>query len=128
MLRHNLDVMHIEKNICENILGTLLSMDGKNKDIVKARQDLEDKNIRRELHLEKNSDGSYTFQATHYTLSKKKKQEFWEFLKSVKFLNGYAFYISRCVNVNEGKVLGLKSHDCCVLLQRLLPIGIRGCL
>ncbi|XP_056688501.1 uncharacterized protein [Spinacia oleracea] len=27
LLRHNLDVMHIEKNVSENILGTLLSMD-----------------------------------------------------------------------------------------------------
>jgi hypothetical protein len=24
LVRHNLDVMHIEKNICESILGTLL--------------------------------------------------------------------------------------------------------
>jgi hypothetical protein len=35
-LRHNLDVMHIEKNICESILGTLMNIDGKTKDIVKA--------------------------------------------------------------------------------------------
>ncbi|XP_042941123.1 uncharacterized protein LOC122275881 [Carya illinoinensis] len=31
-LRHNLDVMHIEKNICDSVLGTLLSIDGKSKD------------------------------------------------------------------------------------------------
>ena len=29
ILRHNLDVMHIEKNICDSIVGTLLSIDGK---------------------------------------------------------------------------------------------------
>ncbi|XP_004510005.1 uncharacterized protein [Cicer arietinum] len=28
-LRHNLDVMHIEKNICDNIIGTLLEIEGK---------------------------------------------------------------------------------------------------
>ena len=30
--------------------------------------------------------------------------------------------------MNEGKISRLKSHDCHVLLQWLLPIGIRGCL
>ena len=32
ILRYNLDVMHIEKNICDSIIGTLLSIDGKSKD------------------------------------------------------------------------------------------------
>lgn len=50
-IRHNLDVMHIEKNICDNILGTLLSIDGKNKDTDKARLDLEKIKIRKNLHL-----------------------------------------------------------------------------
>ncbi|KAG8501438.1 hypothetical protein CXB51_003791 [Gossypium anomalum] len=31
-LRHNLDVMHIEKNVCENIIGTILNVDRKLKD------------------------------------------------------------------------------------------------
>ena len=31
-LRHNLDVMHIEKNICDSIIGTLLNIEGKTKD------------------------------------------------------------------------------------------------
>ncbi|GJW85274.1 tetratricopeptide-like helical domain, DYW domain protein [Tanacetum coccineum] len=32
LLRHNLDVMHIEKNMSDNIMGTLLGLDGKTKD------------------------------------------------------------------------------------------------
>lgn len=31
-LRHCLDVMHIKKNICDNLIGTLLSVPGKTKD------------------------------------------------------------------------------------------------
>ncbi|XP_071679830.1 uncharacterized protein [Lolium perenne] len=31
-LRHNLDVMHIEKNICDNLLGTFMNIQGKTKD------------------------------------------------------------------------------------------------
>ncbi|XP_074364848.1 uncharacterized protein LOC141705880 isoform X2 [Apium graveolens] len=49
LLQHNLDVMHIEKNVCDNIIGTLLDIEGKSKDNLKARKDLEDLNIREEL-------------------------------------------------------------------------------
>ncbi|XP_028087238.1 uncharacterized protein LOC114287975 [Camellia sinensis] len=57
-LRHNIDVMHVEKNFSENVVGTMLGIDGKNKDTDKARMDLEDMNIRKELWLTKNPDGS----------------------------------------------------------------------
>ena len=40
-LRHNLDVMHIEKNIRENLLGMFLNIEGKTKDTVSSRLDLE---------------------------------------------------------------------------------------
>ena len=30
------------------------------------------------------------------------------------------------MNTNKGTILGMKSHDCHVLLQRLLPVAIRG--
>ena len=47
------------------------------------------------------------------------------FLKSIKFLDRYAANISKCVNIEDRKILGLKIHDFHVLLQRLLLIGIR---
>ena len=40
ILRHNLDVMHIENNICDSIVGTLLSINGKSKDYMNKRLDL----------------------------------------------------------------------------------------
>lgn len=55
-LRNCLDVMHIEKNIFENLIGTLLGVDGKSKDTEKSRRDLEDMGIRKELHLKKRAD------------------------------------------------------------------------
>ncbi|XP_060194586.1 uncharacterized protein LOC132623787 isoform X2 [Lycium barbarum] len=124
-LRHNLDFMHIEKNICESILGTLLDIDGKTKDTDKARKDLKDMNIRKELWLKQ--DGSnYTMPAACYNMTKKEKKEFWAFLKSVKFLDGYASNISGCVSVDDAKINRLKSHDYHVWLQRLLPVALRG--
>ncbi|KAL0005925.1 hypothetical protein SO802_013486 [Lithocarpus litseifolius] len=50
-LRHNLDVMHIEKNVMDNILGTVLNLKDWTKDNYKARLDLADMGIRSELHL-----------------------------------------------------------------------------
>ena len=46
-IRHVLDVMHCEKNLCANILKTLLDMN----DNLGSRQDVEDLNIREELWL-----------------------------------------------------------------------------
>ena len=37
LVRHNLDVMHIEKNVCDSIVGTILNLPGKTKDGVKSR-------------------------------------------------------------------------------------------
>lgn len=42
MLCHNHDVMHIEKNVIDNIPGTLLDVKGKTKDHIKARHDLKE--------------------------------------------------------------------------------------
>jgi hypothetical protein len=50
LLPHNLDVMHTEKNICENILWTLLGVEGKTKETTNARLDLHDMGIRPQYH------------------------------------------------------------------------------
>ncbi|KAL0013741.1 hypothetical protein SO802_000810 [Lithocarpus litseifolius] len=49
-----------------------------------------------------------------------------DYLGFVKYPDGYAANISRSVNAKNGRLSGLKSHDCHVLLQRILPIGLRG--
>jgi len=65
----NLDVMHIEKNICMNLLGTLLQIEGKTKDTISARLDLQDMGIRRELHL-KDKGSSYEIPTSMLYLEK----------------------------------------------------------
>ena len=39
-LRYNLDVMHIRKNVCDSLLGTILDIAGKKKDTDKSCIDL----------------------------------------------------------------------------------------
>ncbi|XP_025647606.1 uncharacterized protein [Arachis hypogaea] len=88
LLRHNLDVMHIEKNICENIVGTLLNLEGKSKDHLKVRLDLVDMEIRHELHP-KNIGLNKTFlPPAHFTMSSKEKCVFCCILKNVKLPKG----------------------------------------
>src|SRR4051812_36502827 len=53
---HSLDIMHITKNVCESLFGTLLNMPEKTKDGPKARNDLEFISIRRELHPPSDND------------------------------------------------------------------------
>ncbi|XP_017223512.2 uncharacterized protein LOC108199985 [Daucus carota subsp. sativus] len=48
-VRHCLDVMHIEKNVCDNIIGTLLNMRFKSKDSVASRLDMVDMGVRHDL-------------------------------------------------------------------------------
>ena len=48
MLRHNLDVIHIEKNVCDNLIYTSLT-DSKRTDHLNARKDLQVMNIRKDL-------------------------------------------------------------------------------
>ena len=38
--KHNIDVMHVEKKISKSTYGTLLGIEGKNKDTDKAQIDL----------------------------------------------------------------------------------------
>jgi hypothetical protein len=87
-LRHNLDVMHIEKNICDSVLGTLMNINGKTKDKYKARLDLHEMGIRKELHLQRNGT-KVTMPLAKYTLTRdQKKKGYGNWLKGVKFSDG----------------------------------------
>ena len=50
MIRHNLNVMHIEKNVFDNIFNTLLCVPSKTKDHIKGKHDLRELGIRSKLH------------------------------------------------------------------------------
>ncbi|KAL5563419.1 hypothetical protein UlMin_033166 [Ulmus minor] len=124
-LKHNLDVMHIEKNVCDSLLGTLLADPHKSKDTDNARRDLVKLGIRHELHLFE--DGNKLMKpAADYTFSEANRRKFCRFIRSVKFPDGFASNMSKKVTHNDSRLLGLKSHDCHVIMQRLLPVGCRS--
>src|SRR5688572_28447266 len=83
-LRHNLDVMHVEKNICESLIGTILNISGKTKDTIKAMLDLKDLGIKKELQFREDGD-SCEMPHARYTLSTEQKKAFCGFFQEVKF-------------------------------------------
>ncbi|XP_059632538.1 uncharacterized protein LOC132275143 [Cornus florida] len=127
LVRHNLDVIHIEKNICESIIGTLLNIKGKSKDGLKSRRDLEEMGIRGDLHPQ-DSKGKHFLPPAPHTLKKEEKQLFCKRLQQLKLPDGYSSNIGTHVSLDECKVVGLKSHDYHVLMQQLLPVALRGIL
>ena len=108
--------MHVEKNISESTFGTLLGIEGKNKDADKARKDLKNMGIRSVLHLKERPDGSFDKPRAFFSLYPEERDGIYEFLKLVKYPDGYATNISRLVNTRNGRLLNLKSHDYHMLL------------
>ncbi|XP_057249371.1 uncharacterized protein LOC125495692 [Beta vulgaris subsp. vulgaris] len=125
LVRHNLDVMHIEKNVCETLLATLLDIKGKSKDNLNARHDLKEMKIRKSQHAKERDDGSWEIPPAPYTLSLEEKKKLCTFLTSVKFPDGYASNISRNSLLRERKLAWFENHDFHVIMEHLLPLAIR---
>ncbi|XP_021724321.1 uncharacterized protein LOC110691691 [Chenopodium quinoa] len=89
--RHHLDVMHIEKNVCDNVLGTLLDIPRKSKDHHKARLDLQELGIRQELHPVDAGDKQYVLlPKASFSMTKEEKSIFCSVLKKAKLPQGCA--------------------------------------
>ncbi|BBG93427.1 hypothetical protein Prudu_001433 [Prunus dulcis] len=117
-VRHALDVMHIEKNVCDSIIGTLLEIPGKNKDGIAARLDLLNMGVKTDLQPQ------YGERRTRlppgpWNLSRAEKREVPE---------GYSSNIKKSCIFTRFKTSCLKSHDCHTLMQQLLPVAIRSVL
>jgi hypothetical protein len=78
-LPRNLDVMHVEKNVCENILCTLLNVPGKTKDTHNATLDLFDMGIKHHLHLQEKGNNSVSAPPAPYVLVEDQKSNFASF-------------------------------------------------
>ncbi|XP_061371520.1 uncharacterized protein LOC133314095 [Gastrolobium bilobum] len=125
LLRHNLDVMHIEKNVCDNIIYTLLNDSAKSKDHMNARKDLKEWDCKPDLWPDAN--GRYP--PAMYTMTNQGKKAFLCTLKNISVPDGFASNISRCIDVEPLRFNGmLKSHDCHILMHQLLPLAMRTAL
>lgn len=93
-MRYNLDVMHIEKTIFDNIMNTLLNVPRKTKNNRKSREDLPDIFSRSELHIKSNGKVSVPI----FRLSSEAKTSLFNWVASeVKFSDGYVLNMPRCI-------------------------------
>ena len=89
LLRHNLDPMHIEKNVFENIAHTLLNVSKRSKDNLNARLDLQQLKIRQDQHPDLTGSKPY-LPLTLYYLDSHGAKMFCQVLKDARFPEGYA--------------------------------------
>ena len=126
LLRHNLDVMHIEKNYFDNLFNTVMDVTGKTKDSVKARMDLPEYCRRKELWLQEKQNNKFFKPKASYSFTRDQKRKICEWVEQLKMPAGHASNLGKCVDMEHGKLHCMKSHDCHVFMETLLPIAFSG--
>jgi Domain of unknown function (DUF4218) len=126
VVRHVIDIMHIEKNVCDSLIGMLLDIPSKTKDTLQAQKDLKCLKLRQDLHPKDMVVDDKYLGPTSYSMSKVKKIAMCKCLHGIKVPSGYSPNIKRLVNMKDLKLTGMKSHDCHVMMTQMLPIAIRG--
>ncbi|CAM8979456.1 unnamed protein product [Rhodiola kirilowii] len=127
-LRHNLDVMHIEKNVFENLFNTIMDVKGKTKDDgVKCRKDIKLYCRRPELEL-KMRRGRMVAHKGKYQLTREQQKIVLIWVQSLQFPDGFSSNLGNKVDLNALKLVGYKSHDAHVFIERLMPIAFKGFL
>jgi hypothetical protein len=76
------------RRMCEALVDTLLDIPGKTKDTLKARMDLEEMKLRKDLHHETLENGSKKLPTACYTLSKQEKMSLCNCLHRIEVLTG----------------------------------------
>jgi len=99
-------VMHVEKNVCDSLIGTLLNIQGKTKDGVNARLDLVKMKIQEDLAPREVGRHTYLPPAC-YTMFRQEKISFCLCLKSVKVPQGYSSNIHILVSMQDLRLVGL---------------------
>jgi len=102
-VRNAIDVMHLSKNLCVNLLG-FLGVYGKSKDTLEARRDMQQLAGRQGLQPEKRDKGCHYLKPASYNLSKEEKKSMFDCLNSIKVPSGYSSNIQGIINVKEKKI------------------------
>ncbi|XP_024178346.1 uncharacterized protein LOC112184315 [Rosa chinensis] len=126
-VRHNLDVMHIEKNVCDALIGTLLNIPGKTKDGVAARLDMVAMGIRAGLKPKIGGEKEKLPLASWNLMLEEKKTVCKSFF-GMKLADRLCSNVKSLVSMDDLRLVGMKSHDCHTVLHHLLPIAIRSVL
>jgi hypothetical protein len=122
ILPHNIYLMHQEHNIAKSIISMCFDVTGFLKDNANARKDLAALYNCHLLEPKRNAKGNLKRPRAPYYLKPTERKEILRWLKKLKFLDRYVSNIKQTVNVNTGKLNGLKSHDYHIIIDRLMPV------
>jgi hypothetical protein len=116
--------MHQEYNVAESIISTCMDIMGKIKDNFKDWRDIP--HVCNCPSLELDERGGKP--CAPFVLKVKDRKEVMRWMKRLKFPDVYTAGLKRCVNMMAGKIHRLKSHGCHIIMERLLPVTLRGYL
>ena len=125
LLRHNIDVMHNEKNVFDNVFNTILNVKGKTKDDLKSRRDIEELCKRPELHMKPNDSKK---PKACYELDNNQVKAVLKWVEGLRFPDGISSNLRRCVDFKNGRLSGMKSHDCHIMMENLFPVMFKELL
>ena len=100
-----------------------MDVTGKIKDNEKARQDMEIWCNRKELELKPQPNGKLLKPKACFSLTSQEAKAVCRWLKELRMPDGYSSNLARCADPNTGKLHGMKSHDCHIFIEQLLPIA-----
>jgi hypothetical protein len=80
------------------------------------------------FHLVQKNNGKWDRPRAPFCIHKNDKVIVLQWFKELKFPDAYATNIRRGVDLLKKKILGLKSHDYHIFMERLLPVAFRGFL
>ena len=125
-MRHLLDVMHIERNICDSLLKLLFGA----KDTAASRRDMEEERIRQHLWVRRGPvpGGNYIKPPAPYVLTKDEQKIFLDQLAGITLPTGYCGPMQK--HILQNRIGNMKSHDFHIFFQFILPVCLRhlmGC-
>ncbi|GKB05969.1 hypothetical protein Tco_0834202 [Tanacetum coccineum] len=100
-------------------------MNDKSKDTTKARQDLKNLGIRSELWLGQNKNEKCSKPHDKYSFTPDNRKKFCQFIKGVKLPDGFRSKFKHKEIDNDSNITGMESHDCHIMMQRLLSYGLQ---
>ncbi|KAI5334524.1 hypothetical protein L3X38_024657 [Prunus dulcis] len=105
-VRHVLDIMHIEKNVCDSITSILLEIPEKNKDGITTQLDLLNMWVKTDLQLEY-GERHTCLSPWPWNLSRANKRAVCNSLYGMKVPEGYCSNIKNLVSLKDSRLLGL---------------------
>lgn len=119
--RSLLDVMHIEKNICESLVKILYGI----TDTAASRRDMEEEQIKPHLWVRRGEgeEGNFVKPPAPYVLTKDEQIFLLQQIEGISVPTGYCGNMKK--HILKNKLGNMKSHDFHILLQFILPVCLR---